>query len=135
VLASPKVPDAQQTIYLGRQYVAIWSGSHASITATQAGSCAAFSPPGSGTVSLHVRVVDVNGNPMPAGTTIDIGGTQYKVSNYVLGVGQQFGTGAGQIPIEEYDVSFTCATAGTSTQTIKVKTPRGIETSQSFTIL
>jgi hypothetical protein len=82
-----------------------------------------------------VRIVDVNGNPMPAGTTIDIGGTAYKVPNYVLGVGQRFGTGPGQIPIEEYDVPVACAATGaTSSLNIRVKTPRGIETSQSVTI-
>jgi hypothetical protein len=136
VLANPKIPDAQQTIYLSRQYVAIWSGSHASIAASQGGSCAAAVPPGSGSIYLHIRVVDVNGNPMPAGTTIEVAGAAapFKVPNYVLGVGQRFGTGAGQVPIEEYDVTIACASVATTAPTITVTTPRKVVTSLSVPI-
>jgi hypothetical protein len=134
VLANPKIPDAQQTTYLGRSYVAIWSGSHAVITVTPVGVCAGFSPP-STTGVVHIRVVDVNGNPMPAGTTITVTGsaiapgaiTSFVVANYVLGVGQNFGTGPGEVPIEEYDIPVVC-TGEASFLTIVVTTPRGVVT-------
>src|SRR5947207_865115 len=107
VLANPKIPNAQQTTYLGRSYVAIWSGSNAFIT-TNGNVCAPFSP-GGGSAILHVRIVDLNGNPMPAGTTIVFSGpaiapgafTSFVVRNYVIGIGQHFGTGPGDVVIEE----------------------------------
>ncbi|MEP6609790.1 MAG: Ig-like domain-containing protein [Burkholderiaceae bacterium] len=132
VLANPKIPNAQQTTYLGRSYVAIWSGSHAIITAANA--CANFSPAG-GTTSVHVRIVDLNGNPMPAGTTVVFTGpaiapgalTSFVVSNYVLSVGQHFGTGPNDVVIEEYDVPVVCS--GTSSFiNVVVTTPRGVIT-------
>ena len=132
VLANPKITNAQQTTYLGRSYVAIWSGSHAFITAANV--CANFSPPG-GTTTLHVRIVDINGNPMPAGTTIVFSGpaiapgafTSFVVPNYVLSVGQHFGTGPNDVVIEEYNVPVVCS--GTSSFiNVVVTTPRGIVT-------
>jgi hypothetical protein len=140
VLANPKIPNAQQTTYLGRSYVAIWSGSHAVITVTPVGVCAGFSPP-STTGVVHIRVVDVNGNPMPAGTTIVVTGTaiapgattSFVVANYVIGVGQQFGTGPGQVPIEEYDIPIVC-TGAPSFLTITVTTPQGIVTTLTIPV-
>jgi len=140
VLANPKIPDAQQTTYLGRSYVAIWSGSHAVITVTPVGVCAGFSPP-STTGVVHIRVVDVNGNPMPAGTTITVTGaaivpgalTSFVVANYVLGVGQRFGTGPGEVPIEEYDIPVLC-TGAPSFLTIVVTTPLGVVTTLTVAV-
>ncbi len=140
VLANPKIPDALQTIYLSRQYVSIWSGSNAYISPAQALACASFSPPGTGSANIHVRVVDVNGNPMPAGTKIVFSGpsiaagapTNFTVANYVVGVGQRFGNGVGQIPIEEYDIPVSCSGGGTIQVT--VTTPRGIVTSMTIPI-
>jgi protocatechuate 3,4-dioxygenase beta subunit len=140
VLANPKIPNAQQTTYLGRSYVAIWSGSHAVITVTPVGVCAGFSPP-STTGVVHIRVVDVNGNPMPAGTTITVTGaaivpgaiTTFVVANYVLGVGQRFGTGPGEVPIEEYDIPVLC-TGAPSFLTIVVTTPLGVVTTLTVAV-
>lgn len=140
VLANPKIPNAQQTTYLGRSYVAIWSGSHAVITVTPVGVCAGFSLP-STTGVVHIRVVDVNGNPMPAGTTIVVSGsaiapgviTSFVVSNYVLLVGQQFGTGPGQVPIQEYDIPVIC-TGAPSFLTITVTTPLGVVTTLTIAV-
>ena len=133
VLANPKIPDAQQTTYLGRSYVAIWSGSHAFITAP-GGVCAPFSPGGGGSAIVHVRIVDLNGNPMPAGTTIVFSGpiapgatTSFTVANYVIGIGQHFGTGPGDVVIEEYDIPVLC-TGTPSFLNVVVTTPRGIIT-------
>ncbi|HEV8552413.1 MAG TPA: Ig-like domain-containing protein [Casimicrobiaceae bacterium] len=134
VLANPKIPDAQQTTYLGRSYVAIWSGSHAFITAPS-GVCAGFSPGGGGSAIVHVRIVDLNGNPMPAGTTIVFSGpdiapgalTTFTVANYVIGIGQQFGTGPGDVVIEEYDIPVLC-TGMSSFLNVVVTTPRGVVT-------
>jgi hypothetical protein len=136
VLANPKIPDAQQTIYLRRQYVAIWSGSHAYIST----SSTCVGSPASAAGTVHVRIVDVNGNPMPARTAVAFAGssigsdakTSFTVANYLLGVGQKFGTGPGQVPIEEYDIPVSCS-AGTPVQ-ITVTTPRGIATSYSAPI-
>jgi hypothetical protein len=133
VLANPKIPDAQQTTYLGRSYVAIWSGSHAFITAP-GGVCAGFSPVG-GTTIVHVRIVDINGNPMPAGTTIVFSGpdiapgatTSFTVANYVIGIGQHFGTGPNDVVIEEYDIPVVCTGMGGFLNVV-VTTPRGIIT-------
>ncbi len=137
VLANPKIPDAQQTTYLvgRRQYVAIWSGSHAYITSAQGTACAS-----TGSSSIHVRIVDVNGNPMPAKTTVEFSGpsiavgatTSYTVANYVLGIGQRFGTGAGLIPIEEYDIPVVCSDA--APLQVNVTTPRGVLTRASIPI-
>ena len=141
VLANPKIPDAQQTTYLGRSYVAIWSGSHPVITVTPAsGICSTFSPPGS-SGSVHIRIVDINGNPMPAGTTIVFSGpaiapgsvTTFTVPNYVLGIGQHFGTGPNDVHIDEYDVPVLC-TGSSSFFTIVVTTPRGIVTTQTVIV-
>jgi hypothetical protein len=133
VLANPKIPNAQQTTYLGRSYVAIWSGSHAFIT-TNGDVCAPFSPLG-GNAILHVRIVDLNGNPMPAGTTIVFSGpaiapgatTSFTVANYVIGIGQHFGTGPNDVVIEEYDIPVVCTGMGSFVNVV-VTTPRGIIT-------
>jgi protocatechuate 3,4-dioxygenase beta subunit len=134
VLANPKIPNAQQTTYLGRSYVAIWSGSNAFIS-TNGNVCAPFSPGGSGTAILHVRIVDLNGNPMPAGTTIVFSGpaiapgafTTFTVRNYVIGIGQHFGTGPGDVVIEEYDIPVVCTGMGSFVNVV-VTTPRGVVT-------
>jgi hypothetical protein len=133
VLANPKIPNAQQTTYLGRSYVAIWSGSNAFIT-TNGNVCAPFSPLG-GSAILHVRIVDLNGNPMPAGTTIVFSGpaiapgafTSFTVRNYVIGIGQHFGTGPNDVVIEEYDIPVVC-TGMSSFINVVVTTPRGVVT-------
>jgi protocatechuate 3,4-dioxygenase beta subunit len=134
VLANPKIPNAQQTTYLGRSYVAIWSGSHAFISFSPAGACADFSPSGSSGI-MHFRIVDLNGNPMPAGTTIVFTGTaiapgattSFTVPNYVIGIGQHFGTGPGDVVIDEYDIPVVCTGMGTFI-TVTVTTPRGVVT-------
>jgi hypothetical protein len=134
VLANPKIPDAQQTTYLGRSYVAIWSGSHAFISFSPGGVCADFSPGGSNGV-LHFRIVDLNGNPMPAGTLIVFSGsaiapgalTTFTVANYVIGIGQHFGTGPGDVVIEEYDIPVLCSVMGGFVNVV-VTTPRGVVT-------
>ena len=134
VLANPKIPNAQQTTYLGRSYVAIWSGSNAFISFSPAGVCADFSPSGSSGI-LHFRIVDLNGNPMPAGTTIVFTGTAiapgalttFVVRNYVIGIGQHFGTGPGDVVIEEYDIPVLCTVMG-GFVTVTVTTPRGVIT-------
>jgi hypothetical protein len=138
VLASPKIPSAQQTTYLGRQYVAIWSGSHARISASQVSYCAGFSPSGSGTATVRIGVVDVNGNPMPAETRVVVtgpGSGSFVVGNYVIGIGQQFGNAPGQVPIEVYDVSVPCASipAGNPME-ITVITPRKIVSRMQYTV-
>jgi hypothetical protein len=130
VLANPKIPAAQQTTYLARSGVIIWSGSNAYITTS--GSCVGLAATSS--TVMHVRVVDVNGNPMPAKTTVAFAGasiapnatTSFTVPNYVIGVGQYFGTGPGQIRIEEYDVPIVCSE--TAPVQITVTTPRGVST-------
>jgi hypothetical protein len=137
VLANPKIPDAQQTTYLKRSFLMIWSGSTAYITATPPSvNCGAFSPPGSGLATIHFRIVDLNGNPLPAGTTITFTGapivpgtlTSFKVANYLLSVGQRFGTGAGEVRIDEYDIPVACATGIGSSVSVEVKTPMGVVT-------
>ena len=137
VLANPKIPDAQQTTYLKRSFLMIWSGSTAYITATPPSvNCGAFSPPGSGLATIHFRIVDLNGNPLPAGTTITFTGaaivpgtlTSFKVANYLLSVGQRFGTGAGEVRIDEYDIPVACATGIGSAVSVEVKTPMGVVT-------
>ena len=148
VLANPKIPNAQQTTYLGRPYIAIWSGSNAVIKPTQMAACANFSPPGSGTDVVHVRIVDRNGNPMPAGTTVKFSGTpivsgaitNYVVPNYLPALGQTFvgqpmiDPFIPQIRIEEYDVPISCATATNGLVTITVTTPRGIVTTATVSL-
>jgi len=146
VLASPKIPDAVQTTYLGRPYVAIWSGSHPYFTVAQG--CAGFSPPGSGTTLLHVRIVDVNGNPMPAGTKVVFTGesilpgsvTSFAVPNYLPGLSQTFvgqpimNGRTDQIQIEEYDVPVNCSASGSGLVVVTVTTPRGIATSLTVSV-
>lgn len=137
VLANPKIPDAQQTTYLKRSFQMIWSGSTAYITATPSSvNCGAFSPPGNGLATIHFRIVDVNGNPLPAGTTITFTGapivpgtlTSFKVANYLLSVGQRFGTGAGEVRIDEYDIPVACATGIGAAVNVVVTTPMGVVT-------
>ena len=149
VLANPKIPDAQQTTYLSRTYVAIWSGSYPYITVTPGSACAGFSPPGSGTSNLYVRIVDVNGNPMPAGTKIVFTGnpivqgapTSFVVPNYLPGLSQTFvgqpllNGRADQIPIDEYDIPVTCSgSGGGGFVVLTVTTPRGIATTRTISI-
>jgi len=134
VLANPKIPNAQQTTYLGRSYVAIWSGSTAFISFSPGGVCADFSPGGSSGI-LHFRIVDLNGNPMPAGTTIVFTGTAiapgafttFVVRNYVIGIGQHFGTGPNDVMIEEFDIPVLCNVMGGFVNVV-VTTPRGVVT-------
>ncbi len=143
VLANPRIPAVQQTTYLTRSFLMVWSGSHAYITATPASvSCANFSPAGSGSTTIHFRIVDLNGNPLPAGTTIDFTGpgivpgtlTSFKVANYLLAVGQHFGTGPGDVRIEEYDIPVTCAAGAGTAVNVEVKTPMGVVTRMTVPI-
>jgi hypothetical protein len=141
VLANPKIADAQQATSLGYAYVAIWSGSHAYIDVTQAGSCSAVPPTVNETVTLHFRIVDLNGNPMPAGTKVEFVGPfsvaprPYAVPNYVLAVGQRFGRAPGQIPIEEYDLPIDCSAVSSDPfVTVTVTTPRGVVTTKTVPV-
>lgn len=107
VLRNPQVPSAQ-TLYVNAQLVQTFSGSDAFVSFNPS----ALVCPAGGTASIQVTVKDVNGNIMPAGTTIDFSalfgtgsGTvepaSIKVPNVVLGVGQ-----APAIP--KYTVAVAC---------------------------
>ena len=91
---------------------------------------------------MHIRVVDVNANPMPAGTTIVVTGaaiapgaiTSFTVANYVLRVGQHFGTGPNDVQIEEYDIPIVC-TGAPSFLNIVVTTPLGVVTTLTVPVI
>jgi hypothetical protein len=51
----------------------------------------------------------------------------------VLGVGQRFGTGPGEVPIEEYDIPVLC-TGAPSFLTIVVTTPLGVVTTLTVAV-
>ncbi len=82
--------------------------------------------------------MDVNNNPMPAGTTIGFSGaaiaagatTSFTVANYVIGIGQHFGTGPSDVKIDEYDVPVVCTGTGGFFNVV-VTTPRGVVTTLS----
>jgi hypothetical protein len=107
VLRNPQVPSAQ-TLYVNAQLVQLFSGSDALVSFNPS----ALVCPAGGTANVQVTVKDVNGNIMPAGTSIDFSaliGAGYvhvlpastEVPNVVLGVGQP-------LIVPSYTVTVAC---------------------------
>lgn len=134
VLRTPLAPATAPSTYISGQLVQIFSGSEAFITFEQDKvDCSA-----GGTAPVKFRVRDVNGNPMPAGTTIGltalygvstapvIPGT-ITVNNYVLGVGDP-------TPQPLYEAAVGCG--GRGTLIVTVTTPvRKVETTATLPIV
>jgi hypothetical protein len=125
-------PKKRQTLYVADQLVQIFSGSDADIR---------FSTPhltcSGDTADLRVSVRDLNGNLMPAGTTVSFTAlfglysapvvpNGIAVPNVVLGVG-------GSVPIPDYTVTVGCAGGG-GTLTATVTTPNKVVTYASIPI-
>lgn len=82
------------------------------------------------TVSRTLTVADINGNTMPSGTSITLTGTSLTVSPTSITVPQNTG-GASSYPIL---LTNSASAAGSGAVTVKVRSPGGIESTQSFII-
>jgi hypothetical protein len=123
VLRNPQVPSAQ-TLYVNAQLVQLFSGSDALVSFNPS----ALVCPAGGTANVQVTVKDVNGNIMPAGTSIDfsalfgvgavpVSPASIKVPNVVLGVGQP-------LIVPTYTVTVACPSTASSGQfMVTVTTP------------
>ena len=121
VLQQPALP---QTVYVSSQLVQTFSGSDAIITYTQP----SLACPSGRTADVQVKVTDVNGNIMPAGTLIDfstlaaapphfpVNPSSVTVNNVVLAVGEQR-------PVPTYTVTVGCLAGNSGTFFVKVTTP------------
>ena len=123
VLRNPQVPSAQ-TLYVNAQLVQLFSGSDALVSFNPS----ALVCPAGGTANVQVTVKDVNGNIMPAGTSIvfsALTGLGYvpvlpvitEVPNVVLAVGQP-------LIVPSYTVTVACPSTASSGQfMVTVTTP------------
>jgi hypothetical protein len=125
VLRNPQVPSPQ-TLYVSGQLVQIFSGSDAVVNFDlPPGAC-----PATGSRDGTLRVADVNGNVMPAGTLIFISSSpefgprpMAIVSNVALALAEP-------MLIPTYNIPVSCQ-AGARLY-VKVVTPRSVETIVSF---
>ncbi|MBA5639922.1 hypothetical protein H3H37_22950 [Duganella sp. LX20W] len=135
VLRSPQTPSAQ-VLRVSGQLVEQFSGSNAVITFPTTASCGSNLA-----ANVAVKLADVNGNLLPAGTQVTFSATfgvsdtppvvtpsSLKVPNVVLGVGQP-------LVAPTYNVSVSCPTATSSgVFNVTATTPNGITTAASLTI-
>lgn len=135
VLRIPQTPSAQ-TLRISGQLVEQFSGSPAVITFPTTASCGSNLA-----ANVAVKVTDVVGNLMPAGTVLTFSATfgmtdkppvvtpsTLKVPNVVLAVGQP-------LVVPTYNVSVSCPTTTASgVFNITVTTPNGITTTGSLNI-
>jgi hypothetical protein len=126
VLRNPQVITAQ-SVYVSKQLVQLFSGSHASFTFNPP----ALTCPAAGTANVQVTVMDEIGNIMPAGTSIAFSTlfglgtgtvlpTQFTVPNVVLGVGET-------LHVPSYTATLACP-GGDGKFMVTVTTPNGIQT-------
>ncbi|WP_157119162.1 Ig-like domain-containing protein [Azohydromonas lata] len=137
VLRSPSPAASAQTLYVSRQIVHFFSGSRAYIAgpldpvtgATFAPRCAADE-----VVDLAFTVQDVNRNPVPAGTKIELSTLfgakrgevfpdSLTVENYPVGLGSAVSRDA-----TTYTATVVCAAAQLGRVYVKVTTPNNVTT-------
>ena len=123
VLRNPPQPDAPLTVYVSQQLVQIFSGSEANFEFLQN----EFICPVGGAMPVRFHARDLNGNPMPAGSTIRVSAvfglitapvvpTEIKVNNYVLSVGSP-------MPQPVYEFVVGCPTSLTGRLIVELTTP------------
>jgi hypothetical protein len=134
VLRTPALDPSAQTVYIARQLVQLFSGSHANLNLVKPLTCTA-----AGTAEVQFTVTDDLGNVMPAGTRIDVGaafGTtaavvapaSFLVDNVLLGVGQT-------LSVPTYSALVSCPAAAAAGQVkMTVTAPNKIVTEAPFTI-
>lgn len=150
------------TIHVRRSQVMVLSSSYANITINGGVSPVAVTPcnvtTGNTPFTFNVTVVDVNGNAMPAGTTVAFtkdNGTITSDASYIVPdtIGCRTGGGCpvsagsatfGDIPVTmKSDATFTFVSGGTNTCsnstpsgtfTVKVTSPKGLVTTATATI-
>ena len=134
VLRVPQVPSPQ-TLYVSGQLVQIFSGSQAVITITPR----SLTCPAGGTADVQIKVADLIGNIMPAGTivafsTVSSGLVPFpvnpgsvKVNNVVLALAEP-------MVVPTYTVTVGCLGGGSGKFLVTVTTPAKVETLDSIPI-
>ena len=134
VLRVPQVPSPQ-TLYVSGQLVQIFSGSQAVITMTPR----TLACPAGGTADVQVKVTDVNGNIMPAGTVVafstvssglvpfPVNPGSVRVNNVVLALAEP-------MLVPTYTVTVGCLGGGSGKFLVTVITPARVETLYSIPI-
>ena len=134
VLRVPQVPSPQ-TLYVSGQLVQIFSGSRAVVTLTPR----ALVCPAGGTADVQVKVTDVNGNIMPAGTVVafstvssglvpfPVNPGSVRVNNVVLALAEP-------MLVPTYTVTVGCLGGGSGKFLVTVTTPARVETLDSIAI-
>ncbi len=117
---------------IGTQTLIIMSGSHALMSATNGGALQPLTIPAKQSGSVTVWIRDINGNPMPGGSTVTgtisgSGVTLGEPSTFTLGCSAQSpNVQTGGLTVFSFNVSATAA--GSGLLSISIKTPKGNET-------
>lgn len=120
--------SAAQTVYVSKQAVLVFAGSYANVSLLNGPlACSA-----NGSVDALLQVADANGNPMPAGTKIELASSfgtavsqvlpaSHEVGNYPLGIG-----GIAPVSAIRYLSNIACPSSAPGRLFVKVTTPNNV---------